>query len=56
MTEQEQLEFINTTCNTDYKSVDEVDWYNALTIDDINRACEALHEHYQQQEINKIKE
>ena len=26
MTEQEQLEYINTTCNTNYKSMDEVDW------------------------------
>jgi hypothetical protein len=25
-TEQEQLEYINTTCNTDYKSIDEVNW------------------------------
>ena len=25
-TEQERLEYINTTCNTNYKSMDEVDW------------------------------
>ena len=27
-TEQEQLEYINTTCNTNYKSMDEVDWFD----------------------------
>ena len=27
MTEQEKLEYINTTCNTNYKSMVEVDWY-----------------------------
>ena len=26
MTEQEKLEFINTTCNTDYKSIDKIIW------------------------------
>ena len=27
-TEQEQLEYINTTCNTNYKSMDDVDWFD----------------------------
>jgi hypothetical protein len=27
-TEEEQLKYINTTCNTDYKSMNEVDWFH----------------------------
>ena len=27
MTEQERLKYINTTCNTNYKSMDEINWY-----------------------------
>ena len=26
-TEQEKLKYINTTCNTNYKSMEEVEWY-----------------------------
>ena len=68
MTEQEQLEFINTTCNTDYKSMEEVDWYFISGYeylseefikefaDKVNWGCISLHQKLSEPFIREFKD